>query len=88
MADGLPWFAQSGYDVMLEWGPTGLDALKPYTDVMIIVDVLSFTTSVVRAVERGRGCLCAKTRSQPRWATRPGGALKLVTDEHGELGRR
>ena len=51
---GVPKYArQSGYDIRCEWGPVGIDALAPAADVVVIVDVLSFTTSVDIAVGRG-----------------------------------
>jgi len=45
-------FAQDGYAVRFEWGLEGLKALAPVSDVVIIVDVLSFTTCVCAGVER------------------------------------
>ncbi|WP_086828950.1 2-phosphosulfolactate phosphatase [Allokutzneria sp. NRRL B-24872] len=47
------WFRQDGYQVRLEWGPDGVTALGADCAVLVIVDVLSFTTSVDIAVSRG-----------------------------------
>ncbi|WP_232677094.1 2-phosphosulfolactate phosphatase [Nocardioides sp. R-C-SC26] len=49
---------QSGYDVALEWGPTGADAITggdaSRSDVVaVVVDVLSFTTTATVALGRG-----------------------------------
>jgi 2-phosphosulfolactate phosphatase len=44
---------QSEYDIRCEWGQRGIDMLAPISDVVIIVDVLSFSTSVDIAVGRG-----------------------------------
>ena len=40
------YFDQNEYSVRFEWGLNGLQALASVSDVMIIVDVLSFTTCV------------------------------------------
>jgi 2-phosphosulfolactate phosphatase len=40
-------------EVRLEWGPQGLRMLSEMSDCVVIVDVLSFSTSVVVAVGRG-----------------------------------
>lgn len=44
-------FGQGSYGVRLEWGATG--ALATAADVAVVVDVLSFSTSVTVAVGRG-----------------------------------
>ncbi|GEP39348.1 hypothetical protein NPS01_30110 [Nocardioides psychrotolerans] len=45
--------AQAGHRVRLEWGPTGAAAIAAGADVAVVVDVLSFTTTLTVAVERG-----------------------------------
>lgn len=44
---------QSDYGVRFEWGPTGADAVAAAADVVVVVDVLSFTTTLSVAAERG-----------------------------------
>jgi len=45
--------AQDRWDIRCEWGPEGLAGLAPLSGVVIIVDVLSFSTCVDVAVSRG-----------------------------------
>src|SRR5690348_1654332 len=45
--------AQVSYDVRFEWGPAGAAALAPSSSCLVVVDVLSFSTSVTVAVEAG-----------------------------------
>ncbi|MEU0729842.1 2-phosphosulfolactate phosphatase [Streptomyces sp. NPDC006140] len=47
------WFLQQEYGVRFEWGPTGARQLAPDVACLVVVDVLSFTTSVTVAVEAG-----------------------------------
>jgi 2-phosphosulfolactate phosphatase len=49
----VPAHRQSAFSVRLDWGLEGADAILPGADVAIIVDVLSFTTTVTVAVEAG-----------------------------------
>jgi len=44
---------QARYDVRFAWGPAGAACVGRHGGVLVIVDVLSFTTSVGVAVERG-----------------------------------
>lgn len=46
-------FEQDGFDLRVEWGLDGVHALGPQCAVLVIVDVLSFTTTVDIAVGRG-----------------------------------
>jgi 2-phosphosulfolactate phosphatase len=48
-------FDQAGYDLRCEWGLAGLRAMS--SDVVIIVDVLSFSTAVDIAVSNGAAVL-------------------------------
>lgn len=45
-------FDQSGYQVRFEWGVAGLERLAP-ADVVVVVDVLSFSTAVIDRVAAG-----------------------------------
>jgi len=44
---------QDGATVRFEWGPTGAERLASESAVAVVVDVLTFTTSVSVAVDRG-----------------------------------
>jgi len=46
-------FGQTGFQVRCEWGSHGLSELGATSDVVVIVDVLSFTTAVDIATSRG-----------------------------------
>jgi 2-phosphosulfolactate phosphatase len=48
----MPPFDQSTYQVRLEWGVAGLARLAP-ADIVVVVDVLRFSTTVIEAVDRG-----------------------------------
>lgn len=45
--------SQSTYAYRFDWGLEGLDALAPHCDVIVVVDVLRFTTAVSAAVDSG-----------------------------------
>jgi 2-phosphosulfolactate phosphatase len=46
-------FDQSGFDVRFDWGVAGLESIGHAATVVVIVDILSFTTSVDVATGRG-----------------------------------
>lgn len=49
--------AQSGFAYRLGWGPEGLRSLAPECAVIVVVDVLRFTTAVCAALEAGATAL-------------------------------
>ena len=51
------FYDQSEFDIRQEWGLRGVEVLAPISDVVIVVDVLSFSTCVDVAVGRGGGGL-------------------------------
>ncbi len=55
-------WAQSAYDVRFDWGATGAAALRADGGPLVVVDVLSFTTSVSVAAERGTAVIPAAWR--------------------------
>ncbi|MEZ4824992.1 MAG: 2-phosphosulfolactate phosphatase [Bacteroidia bacterium] len=44
---------QQEFDIRLEWGLKGVEELAPVSDVVVIVDILSFSTCVDIATSRG-----------------------------------
>lgn len=47
------WFDQSPYECRMEWGRRGAREAAERGDIVIIVDVLSFSSTVISAVSRG-----------------------------------
>src|SRR4051794_6206187 len=83
-------FGQEGYGLRLEWGGEGVAALGGLCAVLVVVDVLSFTTSVDVVVGRGSQVkpvrwldrATAAPNTDPAWTLRPS---SLVTVSPGEL---
>jgi 2-phosphosulfolactate phosphatase len=71
---------QAGFAYRFDWGPNGLRALAPLCDVVVIVDVLRFTTTVSAAVERGARVL------PYRWADDR--EAEFARRHHAELAER
>ena len=53
MSDSSAPFGQAKYQVRFDWGAAGAERILPGAHVVVVVDVLSFTTAVVAAAERG-----------------------------------
>lgn len=53
MSEHPGWILQDGYAIGCEWGPNAVGILAPSFDVVVIVDVFSFSTSVDIATARG-----------------------------------
>ncbi|MEV4317805.1 2-phosphosulfolactate phosphatase [Actinocrispum sp. NPDC049592] len=70
-------FTQDGFGVRLEWGLDGVRALAPHCTVLIIVDVLSFSTSVDLIVGQGGRATLANWNGDDYGPRRPS-ALKSV----------
>lgn len=80
------WRAQSDATVRFDWGLAGLNALAPSAAVVVIVDVLRFTTAVSVAVERG--CVVVPSHwndVEAADAARCRGVAVAAFREHGEL---
>ncbi|MFD9631798.1 2-phosphosulfolactate phosphatase [Streptomyces violascens] len=76
------WCKQAGHGVRFEWGPVGADRLAAEVACLVIVDVLSFTTSVTVAVEAG-------TRVHPyRWRDESAAAFARQVNAELAVGRR
>ncbi len=46
-------FTQSDFEIRCEWGEQGISVLAPISDMVILVDILSFSTCVEIATSRG-----------------------------------
>jgi 2-phosphosulfolactate phosphatase len=53
VSDSSRPFGQAKYQVRFDWGAAGAERILPGAHVVVVVDVLSFTTAVVAAVEHG-----------------------------------
>src|SRR5262245_13320922 len=49
----MAFYDQDEFEIRCEWGQRGIEVLAACSDVVIIVDVCSFSTSVDVAVSRG-----------------------------------
>jgi 2-phosphosulfolactate phosphatase len=71
------FYEQIGFDARFEWGIEGVRRLAPRSDVIVIVDVLSFSTAVDIAVNRGARVLPYRWRDESAlgYAQRAGALL-------------
>ncbi|MDT0178308.1 2-phosphosulfolactate phosphatase [Enterobacter sp. BRE11] len=49
----MQWFSQNKYEIRLEWGLSAVEHLAREVDCAVIVDVMSFSTCVSLAVDKG-----------------------------------
>ena len=75
-------FDQHGFDVRLDWGERGVDALAPGCPVLVIVDVLSFSTSASIAVGNGARVLPLR-RHDDRAREQAGAAGAVLAGTNG-----
>ena len=59
-----PAHRQTSYRVRFDWGPTGAQAIAEGADIAVVVDVMSFTTTLCVAVERGMTVLPFRWRDE------------------------
>ncbi|HEY1282756.1 MAG TPA: 2-phosphosulfolactate phosphatase [Acidimicrobiales bacterium] len=84
---------QDGFAYRFDWGADGLAALAPAAAVLVLVDVLRFSTAVSVAVERGVSVVPGRwegaTRPwtlSPRWIREhPGGSRLELTSANGAV---
>ena len=72
--------------IRMGWGPRAIDAFRAWADVVVVVDVLSFSTSVDVAVSRGAAVLpCAADRAAAERLGEESGACVAVP--RGEMSK-
>src|SRR3954468_7256464 len=76
---------QDGFAYRFDWGPNGLRTLAPGTEVLVLVDVLRFTTAVCAALEAGATVLPYRWADDgaPEYAAANGAVLAGIR-ERGE----
>lgn len=77
-----PSHDQHDFGARLEWGQTGVQILAGQADLVVIVDVLSFSTTVSVAVERGGAVIPYRFRdgTAEQFARSVGATLPMLTD--------
>jgi 2-phosphosulfolactate phosphatase len=82
--------ARVSYDVRFEWGPAGAAALAPSSSCLVVVDVLSFSTSVTVAVEAGTRVYPCAWPAEPATESGAEPAAEFARSHRAELavGRR
>jgi 2-phosphosulfolactate phosphatase len=78
-------FDQQGFATRFEWGEEGVRALGPISDVTVIVDVLSFSTSVDLATSQGASVYPCDWQDQDLdgFAKRVGAEVASSANPHG-----
>lgn len=75
------WASQRGFRVRFDWGPVGLEAVGG--EVVVIVDVLRFTTAVDAAVSRGARVYPYRWREASARDFADGVGAELADDRYG-----
>jgi 2-phosphosulfolactate phosphatase len=82
------WFDQADYRVRLEWGRRGARAAAERKDVLVVVDVLSFSTAAITAAARGITIYpCATKGEAEATALRIGGETAVARPDVPDKGR-
>lgn len=82
------WFGQLPFRCRLEWGRRGARAAASRGDVLVVVDVLSFSTAAATAVEHGAIVFpCAKGEDTPEFAARVGAERAVRREKVPTQGR-
>ena len=82
--DPHPSHRQHGYRTRMDWGRAGVQLLAGEADLVIVVDVLSFSTAVSVAVERGAAVIPYRFRDASADAyARSIGATLAAADRSG-----
>jgi 2-phosphosulfolactate phosphatase len=77
-------FDQHGFKGRLEWGLAGVHALAGRVDLIVVVDVLSFSTAVSVAIEQGARIAPAAARDEAASAQAKAlGASLAAANRHG-----
>ncbi|MDQ0905210.1 2-phosphosulfolactate phosphatase [Streptomyces canus] len=82
------WAVQSGSGVRFHWGPTGASRLANEAACLVAVDVLSFTTAVSVAVDRGIRVLPFRWPGGPASEAERSGAAQVTAAYARQSGAR
>ncbi len=77
-AEAPGWPGQPGFGIRLSWGPAGIDALRGEVAVLVLVDVLRFTTALDVATARGAAVLPAPWQFDPSSMPPVAGATEIA----------
>src|SRR6185503_2901973 len=82
-----PW-SQQGYRCRLEWGRRGARVAAERGDVLVVIDVLSFSTAAVSGVQHGGIVIpCAWSDDPAALAARVGAEAAVSRGQVPERGR-
>ncbi len=82
------WFAQEEWRVRMAWGRAGAQRAGRKGDILVVVDVLCFSTSAVTAVQHGGVVLpCCNSEEAEIASALSGGVVAVRREEAPEKGR-